>query len=148
MTEITVVADHLSGITHVFAVVAAEAAREIKVADVIRVRLPISLHFRKRVSPEDSLHFTDGRFDRLILVGLALSGIDAASYRLSDEMFSYEPYALMMRRDADFKVAVDRELARLYRSGDILNLYGRWYGPLGEPSTLLKAMYFLNSMPE
>ncbi len=86
--------------------------------------------------------------DRLILVGLALSGIDAASYRLSDEMFSYEPYALMMRRDADFKVAVDRELARLYRSGDILNLYGRWYGPLGEPSTLLKAMYFLNSMPE
>jgi ABC-type amino acid transport substrate-binding protein len=63
-------------------------------------------------------------------------------------MFSYEPYALMMRRDADFKVAVDRELARLYRSGDILNLYGRWYGPLGEPSTLLKAMYFLNSMPE
>ena len=51
--------------------------------------------------------------DRLILVGLALSGIDVASYRLSDEMFSYEPYALMMRRDADFKVAVDRELARL-----------------------------------
>jgi ABC-type amino acid transport substrate-binding protein len=86
--------------------------------------------------------------DRIILVGLALNGIDAPSYRLSDEMFSYEPYALMMRRDADFRLAVNRELARLYRSGDILNIYGRWYGPLGEPSTLLKAMFFLNATPE
>ena len=86
--------------------------------------------------------------DRIILIRLALNGIDAASYRLSDEMFSYEPYALMMRRDADFRLAVNRELARLYRSGDVLNLYARWYGPLGEPSTLLKAMYFLNALPE
>ena len=86
--------------------------------------------------------------DRIILIGLALNAIDAASYRLSDEMFSYEPYALMMRRDADFRLAVNRELAQLYRSEDILNLYGRWYGPLGEPSTLLKAMYFLNALPE
>ena len=86
--------------------------------------------------------------DRIILLGLALNAIDAASYRLSDELFSYEPYALMVRRDADFRLAVNRELARLYRSGDILNLYARWYGPLGEPSTLLKAMYFLNALPE
>jgi ABC-type amino acid transport substrate-binding protein len=86
--------------------------------------------------------------DRMILIGLALSAIDASSYRLSDEMFSYEPYALMSRRDTDFRLAINRELARLYRSGDILNLYARWYGPLGEPSTLLKAMYFLNALPE
>ncbi len=86
--------------------------------------------------------------DRIILVGLALSGIDAPSYQLSDEMFSYEPYALMLRRDADFRLAVNRELARLYGSGEILSLYARWYGPLGEPSTLLKAMYFLNALPE
>ena len=86
--------------------------------------------------------------DRMILIGLALNAIDAQSYRLSDELFSYEPYALMMRRDADFRLAVNRELARLYRSGDILNLYARWYGLLGEPSTLLKAMYFLNALPE
>ncbi|HEV7821211.1 MAG TPA: transporter substrate-binding domain-containing protein, partial [Burkholderiales bacterium] len=86
--------------------------------------------------------------DRMILIGLALSAIDAQSYKLSDEMFSYEPYALMMRRDTDFRLAVNRELAQLYRSGDVLNLYARWYGPLGEPSTLLKAMYFLNAFPE
>jgi ABC-type amino acid transport substrate-binding protein len=86
--------------------------------------------------------------DRIILIGLALNAIDAPSYRLSDEMFSYEPYALMMRRDADFRLAVNRELARLYGSGDVMNLHARWYGPLGEPSTLLKAMYFLNALPE
>jgi ABC-type amino acid transport substrate-binding protein len=86
--------------------------------------------------------------DRIILIGLALNAIDAPSYRLSDEMFSYEPYALMMHRDAEFRLAVNRELARLYGSGEGLNLYARWYGPLGEPSTLLKAMYFLNALPE
>ena len=86
--------------------------------------------------------------DRMILIGLALNAIDAQSYRLSDEMFSYEPYALMLRRDAAFRLAINRELARLYRSGDIMNIYARWYGPLGEPSTLLKAMYFLNALPE
>ena len=86
--------------------------------------------------------------DRMILIGLALNAIDAQSYRLSDEMFSYEPYALMLRRDTAFRLAINRELARLYRSGDIMNIYARWYGPLGEPSTLLKAMYFLNALPE
>jgi len=86
--------------------------------------------------------------DRMILIGLVLNAIDVASYSLSDEMFSYEPYGLMMRRDADFRLAVNRELARLYRSGEIINIYARWYGPLGEPSTLLKAMYFLNAFPE
>lgn len=86
--------------------------------------------------------------DRMILIGLALNAIDAQSYRLSDEMFSYEPYALMLRRDAAFRLAINRELARLYRSGEIMNIYARWYGPLGEPSTLLKAMYFLNAFPE
>lgn len=86
--------------------------------------------------------------DRMILIGLALGAIDAQSYRLSDEMFSYEPYALMLKRDANFRLAINRELARLYRSGEIMNIYARWYGPLGEPSALLKSMYFLNALPE
>ena len=54
----------------------------------------------------------------------------------------------MLKRDANFRLAINRELARLYRSGEIMNIYARWYGPLGEPSTLLKSMYFLNALPE
>ena len=86
--------------------------------------------------------------DRVILLGLASGLLDAASYRLSEEPFSYEPYALMMKRDAEFRLAVNRELARIYASGVILDLYARWYGALGEPGPLLKAMYFLNALPE
>ena len=86
--------------------------------------------------------------DRMILIGLILNAIDVASYSLSEELFSYEPYGLMMKRDADFRLAVNRELARLYRSGAVMDVYARWYGPLGAPSTLLKAMYFLNAFPE
>jgi hypothetical protein len=40
VTEIAVVADYLTGVAYVLAVVTAEAAVEVKVADVVRVRLP------------------------------------------------------------------------------------------------------------
>jgi ABC-type amino acid transport substrate-binding protein len=53
-----------------------------------------------------------------------------------------------MRRDPDFRLAVDRQLAQVYRSGEIIKIVGNWFGPLGEPPDLLKAMYLLNSYPE
>jgi ABC-type amino acid transport substrate-binding protein len=95
----------------------------------------------------------DGRVDvlaadRVILIGLALSAKDGRSYALADELFSYEPYGLVMRRDADFRLAVDRVLARLYRTGEISGIYNRWFGGLGQPSPLLAAMYLLQSLPE
>ena len=59
VTEITVVAYHLSGVTNVLAVVATETTGEIEVADIVRVRLPVSLHRRERVGLKDSLNLTD-----------------------------------------------------------------------------------------
>jgi len=87
--------------------------------------------------------------DRMILFGLAVkANVDLKEYFLAVDLFSYEPYGLMMRRDADFRLAVDRQLARLYRSGEIVKLFGNWFGALGEPPDLLKAMFILNSYPE
>jgi ABC-type amino acid transport substrate-binding protein len=86
--------------------------------------------------------------DRAILIGLLLGALDVASYSLSDDMISFEPHALMMKRDADLRLAVNRELAQLYRSGKIMDVYGRWYGAFGEPTVLLRAVYFLNAYPE
>jgi ABC-type amino acid transport substrate-binding protein len=87
--------------------------------------------------------------DRLVLLGLGLSAAGANSFRLLDEDFSVEPYALTLPRgEHDLRLAVNRALARLYRSGEIQSIFDRWLGPLGSPSVLLAALYYLQSIPE
>jgi len=87
--------------------------------------------------------------DREILIGLALTATNPTSFALVDRYFSYEPYALMLRRgDPDFRIAVNRSLARLYRSGDIIAIYRRWLGALGAPSALELATWAIEGLPE
>jgi len=87
--------------------------------------------------------------DRVILFGLVLGSGNQKNLRLTEELFSYEPYALMMRKDDPaFRMAVNRELARLYRSEEIYAIYDRWLGIFGTPGPLLKSLYFLNGLPE
>lgn len=87
--------------------------------------------------------------DRIKLLGLALNAPRGGLYRIVDEDFSMEPYALALRPgDPAFRLAVNRELAALYRSGRILDVYDRWLGPLGKPGVLLSALYFLQRIPE
>jgi glutamate/aspartate transport system substrate-binding protein len=70
-------------------------------------------------------------------------------FKLLDEDFSIEPYALMLPRgDTDLRLAVNRVLARLYRSGEIRPIYDRWLGPLGPPSLMLAASYFIQGLSE
>jgi glutamate/aspartate transport system substrate-binding protein len=87
--------------------------------------------------------------DRIVLIGVVLTAQTKGAYKLLDEDFSVEPYALAIPRgDADFRLAVNRVLARLYRSGDIDKVYGRWLGKLGPPSLLLSAAFFVQGIPE
>jgi ABC-type amino acid transport substrate-binding protein len=87
--------------------------------------------------------------DRGILIGLAMTSRDPRRYGLANVSFSYEPYGLMMRRnDADFRLAVNRALAALYRSGEAERIYERWFSVFGEPSPAMALMYLLNGLPE
>lgn len=87
--------------------------------------------------------------DRSILVGLAVTSKDPSRFALPNILFSYEPYGFMVRRnDAAFRLAVNRALAGLYRSGDIVAIYDRWFGAFGKPSQAIQAMYLLNGLPE
>lgn len=88
--------------------------------------------------------------DRTTLIGVVvMSGHGSGPYKLLDHDFSIEQYALMMRRgDPDFRLAVNRVLAGIYRSGAIEEIYGRWLGPLGPPSMLLSATYFIQTIAE
>jgi ABC-type amino acid transport substrate-binding protein len=87
--------------------------------------------------------------DRTTLIGVVVARAGGDAFKLLDEDFSIEQYALMLPRgDADFRLAVNRSLARLYRSGEIRRVYDRWLGPLGPPSVLLSATYFIQSLAE
>lgn len=87
--------------------------------------------------------------DRGILIGLAVTSKDPSVFALPGILFSYEPYGFMVRRnDAAFRLAVNRALAGLYRSGDIAPIYERWFGGFGKPSPAIQAMYLLNGLPE
>jgi ABC-type amino acid transport substrate-binding protein len=87
--------------------------------------------------------------DRIVLIGVVLTSKTQGAFKLLDEDFSVEPYALALPRgDAEYRVAVNRALARLYRSGDIQKIYDRWLGGLGSPSVLLSAAYFIQGLAE
>src|SRR5262245_56596835 len=87
--------------------------------------------------------------DRTVLIGLLVNaGGQQAPLQLLDFMFSYEPYALMMRRDADFRLAVNRELAEVFRRDEIQGLYRKWFGQFGPPQDLLQALYVIQAFQE
>jgi ABC-type amino acid transport substrate-binding protein len=87
--------------------------------------------------------------DRVLLVGLGRSAKDPSKLNVSREQFSYEPYALVLRRgDAAFRLAVDRELSAIYRSGDVVGILRKWFADIGEPTGLLQAMFVLQALPE
>jgi len=87
--------------------------------------------------------------DRVILIGVGRTSKDPAKLSLVEEFFSYEPYGLMMRRnDANFRLAVNRTLATLYRTADVAPIFEKWFGSMTTAAPLIKAMYVINGLPD
>jgi ABC-type amino acid transport substrate-binding protein len=87
--------------------------------------------------------------DRIVLAGLRQRARNPDALAFVADDFSFEPYALVIRRDdPDFRLAVNRALVGIYKSGDIDAVFQRWLAPLGRPGRLLHAMYYLQRLPE
>jgi glutamate/aspartate transport system substrate-binding protein len=87
--------------------------------------------------------------DRFLLFSLLKTTESPRPLRLIDEDFSVEPYALALpRNDSEFRLAVNRSLADIFRSGEINQIYARWLEQFGQPSLLLSALYVLQAIPE
>jgi ABC-type amino acid transport substrate-binding protein len=88
--------------------------------------------------------------DQVVLIGQIIQSADPKKYALARELFSYEPYAFVVRRnDSAFLLVANRALAQTYRTGQIEQVYGKWFGQAGiKPSPVLAAMYALQSLPE
>ena len=87
--------------------------------------------------------------DRAILSYLASKSSDSSKLRLADNYFSLEPYALALARgDEDFRLAVDRALSHIYRSGEIATVFARTFGNEAPPSDTLKTLYLVSALPD
>ena len=88
--------------------------------------------------------------DQIVLIGLALKQGDPRSFDIKPTVYSFEPFALAVRRnDADFRLVADRAISKLYRSGKILDVYDKWVGKFtGNRLPIFDAMIKLNATPE
>ncbi|MET0207441.1 MAG: amino acid ABC transporter substrate-binding protein [Burkholderiaceae bacterium] len=87
--------------------------------------------------------------DRMLLAKLRLDSAKGNELAFLDSDFSFEPYALVVPRDdPDFRLAVNRTLVGLYKTGEIDPIFIRWLGGYGSPGALLNAMFYLNALPE
>ena len=87
--------------------------------------------------------------DRSILLFLIKDSKAPEKLRLADDYLSVEPYALALPRgDSDFRLAVDRALSHIYRSGEIASIFQRTFGGKAEPSQILRTLYVISSLPD
>ncbi len=88
--------------------------------------------------------------DRAMIVGQVLRSEDAAIFTVTKDVFSFEPYALMLKRgDTQMRLVVDRALASLYRSSRIRRIHYDWFGRFGEELTpIVAAVYEFQAVGE
>ncbi|MDO4724436.1 MAG: transporter substrate-binding domain-containing protein [Comamonadaceae bacterium] len=66
--------------------------------------------------------------DDNLLAGVVANSPDPKGYKITGEVLGSEPIALVLRKDDPaFKQAVDQVLAGLMRSGELAQLYDKWF---------------------
>jgi len=88
--------------------------------------------------------------DQIVLIGQIIEALNPKQYSLMSDIFSYEPYGFVVRRnDADFRLVVNRALSQVYRSGQHADIFYKWIGRTGiDVPPILAVMYQLSTIPE
>jgi len=87
--------------------------------------------------------------DKILIAGLSGKVKDPTRYTMLADDLSVEPYGIMLPRgDAGMRLAVNRALAQVYKSPEIVEIFNRWFGAFGKPTVLLEVVYFLGVVPE
>lgn len=87
--------------------------------------------------------------DRGILTFLLVESGPRPNLLIADIYLSMEPYALALRRgDEDFRLAVDRALSQIYRSGEVAKLLATSFGAPFQPSPVLQGLYMTSALPQ
>ncbi len=87
--------------------------------------------------------------DKLVLLSLAQER-NARELSLLLEDLSVEPFAIMLPRgDPAFRLAVNTALARVFRGGDVIDIYNKWFSGIAQrPSLWVGAVFTFGGLPE
>ncbi len=88
--------------------------------------------------------------DHILLHGLISKSKNPDDFAVVGDFLSFDPYALMVRRDdSAFELVGKKALAEVFRTGEIVEIYSKWFDPLGVPADpLLQAAFILGALPE
>jgi ABC-type amino acid transport substrate-binding protein len=87
--------------------------------------------------------------DKLLLMGGSMRAKDVKSLEMLADDLSFEPYAITLPRgESALRLAVNTGLAKIYGSGEINEIFARWFGALGKPSPVVESIYLLGAIPE
>ena len=87
--------------------------------------------------------------DRAILVFLAQQSAAPRKLLLADNYLTIEPYALALPHGDDaFRLAVDRALSHIYRSGEIAKIFAQTFGGKAKPSQIVQTLYLVSGLPD
>ena len=84
--------------------------------------------------------------ERSILLDAKKRNPSGGDLLVLDRHFTFEPFSLALARDDEgFRLLVDRSLSRLSRSGEIQNLYRKFFG---EPEESTLTFFRMSALPE
>jgi ABC-type amino acid transport substrate-binding protein len=87
--------------------------------------------------------------DKILIAGLSVKVKDATRYTMLTDDLSVEPYGIaLLRGDPGMRLAVNRALAQIYSTPQIVEIFNKWFGAFGKPTVLLEAVFFLGIVPE
>lgn len=85
--------------------------------------------------------------DRTLLAFMKMNDPEAEKLQIADEYLTVEPYALALPKgDADFRLAVDKTISRVFRSPKLRAIVQRSFGG-ADLSLLVKALYRIVPIP-
>jgi ABC-type amino acid transport substrate-binding protein len=87
--------------------------------------------------------------DKLVLMALAQAA-NLRDFTVLPDDLSFEPFAIMLPRgDAAFRLAVNTGIARVFRSGEVIELYTKYFSGVAQrPSVWLGAVFTFGALPE
>jgi len=86
--------------------------------------------------------------DRTILQFMLMKRNQNGKLMLADQFLSFEPYALAMPRDPDFRLEVDRALSRVFRTGGARAVFANTFGKDAKPTGLQSSLFVISGLPE
>ncbi len=94
---------------------------------------------------EISAYFAGGA----MLTALIKDHKEASRVLLANTYLSLEPFALAMKLgEGPFRLAVDRALSHIYRSGQIATIFSDVFGKNARPTQQLQTLYMIATLPE